>query len=687
MYLEPVIKYIKHRKWIIPLLGVAIAYLPLISNIMSIKNDSCVLSYPIFYYFSSQISNGTIPFWHFNMHLGFPMYADPGTPFLNPVFWLFAILGSSIKIYVYYILIHLAFGAIGMYLLGRQLNFENKTSLILSIAYIAGGYFVAHLQHSNHIIECTYLPFVVNYLYALFKKPTLKNSILLGLFFYLFTISGYPGFAIGMPYYIAILGFGFLLHKQFLQIIKRNVKPIVLFALSILIAIIFCSPFLYALFVNVENFQRSAVFSGDSYLFEGGASPVLGLMSFVLPLVSVVKNSPFFSSDMAWNNMFIGIIPLLFFIAAIKYKNLSLILPHLLAIAFFLDISFEGQIKQLFFKLPLLNFLRYNGGLRIYAMLSMLIVSGYALNNYFTSKKPDINSILKINKILFFLILFTAIIALVYGLKNNSFSINNHQSWVKNILNIKLVPAILIQSVYVLFILFLLKKFLPNKKKLFLIAIADVIFCFWVNLPFSGLSIKSMPSITDDIEASKKYINKQNNFLLLSDSLQKPAINHVVYAPALLSNHIGIIPPHAYPSGKKTYFDFIEKNGLDYFNNKPVCFLYSNVYKALPYKINAESMSIECLTKQPDTLFIHQNFDKHWTAFSQNSQLNVYAWQNNFIKIALPANTNTVKLVYKDTITKKLLFIPLAGLIFVSIFLIYSYKKIYKINSTCLQEL
>lgn len=675
MYLEFIIKYVKQRKWIIPLLGVIIAYMPLISNIMSIKNDSCVLSYPIFYYFSSQLNNGIIPFWHFNMHFGFPMYADPGTPFLNPFFWLFAFAGSSIYIYVCYILIHLVFGAIGMYLLGKQLGFEKNTRNILSIAYIAGGYFVAHLQHSNHIIECTYLPFVVNYLYALFKNPTLKNTVLLGLFFYLFTISGYPGFAIGMPYYIAIMAFGFLLNKHFLKIIKSNSKPIGLFVLSILIAIILCSPFLYALFINVENFQRSSVFSGDSYLFEGGASPVLGLMSFILPLTSVVKNSPFISSDMAWNNMFIGFVPFIFFITAIKVKNLKFILPHLIAIAFFLDISFEGQIKQFFFKLPLLNFLRYNGGLRIYAMLSMLIVSGYALNNYFTNKKPETKQLLKIYKIILIVILISSISILAYGLINSSFNVNQNQSWVKKILNIQIIPAILIQSLYVMMVLFLFKKCIHHKRKLLLLALADVIICFWVNLPFSGLSIKSMPSITKDIEASKTYVIQQKNFLILSDSVQKPAVNHVVFAPALLSNNIGVIPPHAYPSGKKTYFEFIEKNGLDYFNNKPVCFLYSNTTFALAYKINSESMSIECFTKQPDTLYIHQNFDAHWTAYSNNNKLKMFKWQNNFMKIALPANTKNVHLEYKDKILDKLLFVPLIGIIFISIFLIYSLRK------------
>ncbi|HNE94178.1 MAG TPA: hypothetical protein PKZ66_08655 [Chitinophagaceae bacterium] len=171
MLLQTILKYIYKKSWLIVLIGISIAYFPLISSIMSIKNDSCVLSYPIFYFFSNQLNNDIIPFWHFNMHFGFALYADPGTPFLNPIFWLFALANSSIYTYVLYILFHIVLGSIGMFLLGKQLGFEQKTNTILAVAYIAGGYFVAHLQHSNHIIECTYLPFVINFLYAYLKSP------------------------------------------------------------------------------------------------------------------------------------------------------------------------------------------------------------------------------------------------------------------------------------------------------------------------------------------------------------------------------------------------------------------------------------------------------------------------------------------------------------------------------------
>ncbi|MBX2932167.1 MAG: hypothetical protein KF781_09495 [Chitinophagaceae bacterium] len=669
-------KYINKHSWLIPLLGIALAYFPLISSVMSIKNDSCVLSYPIFYYFSIQLHNGIFPFWHFNMHLGFSLLADPGTPFLNPLFWLFALASSSISMYVLYILLHLFLGGYGMYLLSKQLGFEQKTSSILSVAYIAGGYFVAHLQHSNHIIECTYLPFVINYVYALFKKPCFKNAVLLGLFFYLFTISGYPGFAIGMPYYILMLGVGYLFSSTPKTIFYQYKKPILLFIISVLIAVILCIPFLYALYNNLENFQRGSAFTGNDYLDEGGASPFLGMISFVLPLASVVQKSPFPSSDMAWNNMFIGIVPLIFLLTALKYKHIRSLLPHIIAILFFLDISFEGQIKQLFFKLPLLNFLRYNGGLRIYAMLSCLIIAGTALNHYFTEEKPIIKRQKLIIQYLLIIVGITFFIGLIIGLYKHQLMLNTKDGFVKSILHIGFTPAIVLQSMYVIIMLLFIKKWLHNKRRLLILAIADIIICFWINLPFSGLSIKSMPSIKKDIAASMQYMQSKQGYYVISTEEQQVAVNHVVYAPALISNKIGVIPPHAYPSGKKTYFEFVEKNGLDYFNNRPVCFLQSATLKALPYTINAENMYIQCATINEDILYIHQNFDKNWYAFTNNHQpLKIEVWQNTFMKIILPSNTNNITLKYQDAMSNKLLFIPFIGVITIAIYFLILYFK------------
>ncbi|HNN30435.1 MAG TPA: hypothetical protein PKJ70_00940, partial [Chitinophagaceae bacterium] len=352
-----------------------------------------------------------------------------------------------------------------------------------------------------------------------------------------------------------------------------------------------------------------------------------------------------------------------------------IILPHLMAIAFFLDISFEGQIKQLFFKLPLLNFLRYNGGLRIYAMLSMIIVAGYTINNFFITEKLDTKRLVTIIKILFIIVSAVLVTTIIYSLINHSFIFNNEGSLAKKILHINLSQAIILQSVYVLIVLFFFKKWINNKRSVLLIALVDIIICFWVNLPFSGLSIKSMPTITRDIEASSKFINEQQSFTIQTDSVLKPAINHVVYAPALLSNKVGVIPPHAYPSGKKTYFEFIEKNGLNYFNNKPTCFLQSKNTVALPYTINAESIKIECSTTQQDTLIIFQNFDKNWKAYSNNNMLTITQWKNNFMQIILPANTKNIQLIYNDNAINKLLFVPIIGLLTILFILLYTYKK------------
>ena len=142
-----------------------------------------------------------------------------------------------------------------------------------------------------------------------------------------------------------------------------------------------------------------------------------------------------------------------------------------------------------------------------------------------------------------------------------------------------------------------------------------------------------------------------------------------------MSKKVGTIPLHAYPSGKKSYFDFIAQNGFDYFNNKPFCYLFSAQQQALPYTINAATIEINCSTLQDDTLFIHQNFDKNWKAYTAEKPLQISLWQNTFMKIALPPHTKNISLVFKDGIENKLMFLPLIGCCAIAIYLFINFIK------------
>ena len=103
-----------------------IAYLPMLSFVMGIKNDALVVTYPIFYFFSSELGHGHIPWWHYNLHMGFPLHADPGTPFWNPIFWVFALLGKNIFVFTLLIWTHVFIATLGFFNLGKWFCFSNK---------------------------------------------------------------------------------------------------------------------------------------------------------------------------------------------------------------------------------------------------------------------------------------------------------------------------------------------------------------------------------------------------------------------------------------------------------------------------------------------------------------------------------------------------------------------------------
>jgi hypothetical protein len=677
--LPKILTLYKKYPFLIAATAIVIAYIPLLSGIMSVKNDTIVLSYPIFHYFSTHIQEGILPLWHYNMHLGFAMYADPGTPFINPFFILFALAGKSVFIYTAYLLFHIYLGTYGMYLLGKQLQFKPILAAILAVAYTAGGYFVSHLQHSNHIVECTYLPFVINYLYAIFNKPSLKKCLLLALAFYLFTVGGYPGFYIALPYYIVILAFGYVLaaRKKGNFAFTNYKKPLMLIAGSGVIAFILCSPYLYGLFSNFSNFQRGNSFTGNEYLEKGGIR-FLSMLSFLWPLTNAVKETPFHASDICWNNMFIGIVPFVFIVTALrklKSYNLTLILPHLIAAIFFTVISFEGNLKIIFTKLPLLNFLRYNGGLRVYAVLSLLVIAGYLINQYLSDENPKAKLYVSAVKPMLIVVIFICIATLLWKLLLPNNTVSTANSLVKQILNIPFTHALVLQSFYVILILFLVSKLYYKKKWLLALTLIDVIICFFINLPFTGLSIKSTPRIVTDIATAVKMVNKPTQQLITLKN-QQAALNHVMVAPILYCNRVGLIKAHDYPSGKKSYFHFLESIDSNYFNNKPVCFLASDTTKALNYSINAQKINIECYNTSKDTLYIYQNYDIHWQANSNSTNLNIQPWQGTFIQIPLSEKTNNIILQYKDPLFINLFIISFSSLttIVITLLLLY-YKK------------
>ena len=72
-----------------------IAYLPISSFVFAPKNDAFVFNFPNKFFFSEAIRAGYLPAWNPYLNFGFPLYADPGFAWWQPITWLFGFIGYN----------------------------------------------------------------------------------------------------------------------------------------------------------------------------------------------------------------------------------------------------------------------------------------------------------------------------------------------------------------------------------------------------------------------------------------------------------------------------------------------------------------------------------------------------------------------------------------------------------------
>src|SRR6187402_411421 len=71
-------------------LVVLIAYFPVSSFLLSVKNDFFTAYFPLKHFFSSSLQSGVLPLWNPFLNYGFPIYGDISEAWWNPGTWLIA---------------------------------------------------------------------------------------------------------------------------------------------------------------------------------------------------------------------------------------------------------------------------------------------------------------------------------------------------------------------------------------------------------------------------------------------------------------------------------------------------------------------------------------------------------------------------------------------------------------------
>lgn len=244
----------KNKHIFILLFFVTLAYIPILSGMVSLTNDARMVTYPVFYYFSDQLSKGHIPWWHYNINLGFPLHADPGTPFWNPIFWLFVLIGKNYYVFTLFIWIHVPIASIGVFKLCRWLKISANASTIVAFTYVCSGYYANHLQHPNNLLEAAYLPYVLLYFFKILNSTDFLNALYLSVSFFFLINSGYPAFPVSMLYFLSIILLVAITTDAQLRINQSLKRIFFLLGISLLFTVILCLPYLISLAGIFNNF-------------------------------------------------------------------------------------------------------------------------------------------------------------------------------------------------------------------------------------------------------------------------------------------------------------------------------------------------------------------------------------------------------------------------------------------------
>lgn len=676
----------------------SLAYLPLWSGIMSLKNDALILSYSMYHFFSEQLQHGIIPWWHPNLHLGFPLHADPGFPFWTPITWIAALIGSSLYVYTGLMMAYLAIAGLGMIKLTKWLRFGFSAQLLISLAYVLSGFFVAHLQHPHYIFEAAFIPFCLLFLLRLIYTPTLRNALLLSVSLFFLVNSGYPSFPISAAYFFTLLTASLLLCDQAVRS-RRHLRLLIpCFGVTLITVFFLCLPYLASVHELEPLYNR-----GGAQVREqagSGGMTVLSLLSLLFPLSSALRPD-FFGTNITWNNVYIGLLPLIFAISSLRRPaGQPLQLPFVIAGAGMLLLSMQGPLKTLFNRtVPLYNLVYSNGGYRIYFILALLLLAGWGLQQYISGKGRQLRAggwsvpgqvtgrrerqmaerspqegVVSQNRqphpvagtppqlgqdggafphriIWMLLILFgvVACFSVSYPLPHPG----NLKEFIKNI---SLPNSFFFQSLIGIASLLLLLLFRRRKRVIVLLGCAELILAFLINLPFTGLGVTRTPGVRQQLDSIAVAVNRIPPDATLATISRQAGWNRFLHQPLLFYHSIGQIGRGSYPSSLHSYNTFIESGGAERINSEKVVFSSRSFTGSSPgpgftnLEVNGGGFSFQAQIDEPaDTLVVLQNMYPNWKYYVNGIEVQAGRMLGTFAGIPVTQGAVSVRGIYRPS--------------------------------------
>lgn len=622
-----------------------IAYLPLSSFLFALKNDAFAYNFPNKYFFSEALRKGYIPTWNPYLNYGFPLYADPGFAWWNPITWFFGLIGYNVYIFSIEILLYIYIAGLGMYWLCRKLNLSPFTSFAIGCMFMCSGFFIGNLQHINFITCTAFLPWLVGSWINFQHKANIKTAFFFSIAAYLLCTGGHPAIPVASAFFIFLLTILYFINFHS----SINTKTFILNQFKILIlTLILLLPLLLSYLQILPYYSRTGSVDHSASADTGFTFP--SFISLLYPFATI-RNYNLFMTDVSMRNIYFTIPGLLFFISFLLNKQKQKIQIKIQIIFFIaglvmLILAMGGKIKEVLYDhLPLFSWIRTNGEFRVFLIFSFLICAAFEIEKAFDGKKT--NTVLFRKLMLIVLIVSTLLLILLlffrpwfnFHLVESSF-INS----LKNFLDSMDFNQTLFISVCVTTLLAACYFFIRNNsKKVFLIILlADVVLSCWLLLPITGVGKTSVSGIQKIINKSPEGFPSPLTTSSASEPLSEEEkaliVNWQWYNKKI--NHT----PIDYPSQLKSTQRFLESKDTAAVLNKPFIFLTSgNSQGSEVSRFSPSGFVINIQKTQRDTLVVLQNWFPGWNAYLNGKKVPIEKYKENFIAVPVSEETKLIQ--------------------------------------------
>jgi hypothetical protein len=393
--------------------------------------------------------------------------------------------------------IHFPIAAAGMYLLSGYYRLQQPAKIISAISYACCGYFIAHTQHYNWITGAAWLPWCLVTMYRCMDIRSLKNLSAGVLAFSMFFSGSHPGLIIGSLYFFLIMA---AIHARENGTFIAAAKNLLTLAVLVLLVM---AGLIYSYAEIIPLFTRAGKISTDEIAVYSTLPK--SFFSFLLPL-------PFTRTggEISMNNLYTGLLIMVSVMAGLfrNRKSADFFLPA--TALFFLLISTNFPISLwIIQKLPLLQYVRLNGELRIFGILPLLLYGAIQFDALFSHHKKYLRNTCYIMSGALLLLCISAIflypgsLSALAGAIEHLASLGTTGSLKEIIHAIGFGESLVLQSSIQAVLLWLMATCLMKKEQwlIWLVGL-DLILATLLNLPSTGVSMRPVSAIQSVIDQS-----------------------------------------------------------------------------------------------------------------------------------------------------------------------------------------